>query len=60
MEDLAIYVIVAAAALFMLRWLVSNFSIKAENKASCGGCPSCEAEDSSTASASSAGKTAHE
>jgi len=59
MEDLAIYFIVAAAGLYLLRWLVSNFSAKPDDDVSCGACPSCETEATPHATPASAKPAQH-
>lgn len=42
MEQIIVNVIVAAAFLFLARWLFKNFaSRRVENESSCGSCPQC-------------------
>lgn len=42
MEQIIVNVIVAAAFLFLARWLFKNFASKrAENAPACGACPQC-------------------
>ncbi len=44
MEDAIIYLIVAAAFVYLARWLFTSMVVKKKSETSCGTCPSCENE----------------